>query len=222
MRSSRVPARTASTTARTAARTSSSASEAVRTVVRSGVTGGAPGPSHAGRDPEPGQRLVDLGVGIELAGEPDDHLGGEVLRQGHEEPGGVQRKALGQVHDERPELGPDPDRVGKGGGLEQVFLVGPGGREPRPDRAVQPHHLGRPPGRAGERVERGRRSSPAAPGRWPPAPTRWPGAGGRVRTARGRRPARPASPRPARAWTPAACPGPPGRPRRAARPAGRW
>ena len=39
MRSSRVPARTASTTARTAARTSSSPSEAVSTVVRSAATG---------------------------------------------------------------------------------------------------------------------------------------------------------------------------------------
>ena len=96
-----------------------------------------------------------------------------------------------------------------GGRGEQVLLVGPlaapGGRG-RPGGGARPRGLGRwtPPARRGRRG-----TGRAAPGRCSPGPTRWPGARRRARTARGRRPARPAWRPPAPAWTPASCPGRP-------------
>ena len=83
MRSSRVPARTASTTARTAARTSSSPSDAVSTVVRSGGDRGrarrrAVAPSAV--DPEAVAASGSTSASAAgVAGEPGDDRGGDVL-----------------------------------------------------------------------------------------------------------------------------------------------
>ena len=139
-----------------------------------------------------------------------------------EEGGAVAGQPLRQVDDERAELRPSRLGPDRGGGEEQVLLVGPvalragpgwpgaGGPPRRPARWCGP----------ARRARRGR--GPAARGRCSPARTRWQGGRRRVRTGQGRPRARRASRPPARASTPAVVPTRRARTRRAARPAGRW
>ena len=127
MRSKRVPARAASTTARTAMRTSSSAS-VVDMTASSPVGRRAAGCSVRAAAP-PGELLGerhDPGIGVGVAGEPDDELDGASLGERSEELRFQRAQSLGQVDDDAPEAIRHLVARSLGGSGEEVALVVPG------------------------------------------------------------------------------------------------
>ena len=225
MRSSRVPARTASTTARTAARTSSSPSDAVSTMVRSawtgrGVADAVPASRHRSRAGRATPRTSASAAAWPVR--PAMTVVGRCAASAASSRGAVLRQPLRQVDDERAERSRGR-RAGQGGGGGRGGLPRRTSRlEPGARGRVEAHDLAGPVARRrpARRARPGR--GRAARGRCSRGPTRWPGARPPARTARGRRPARPAWPPPAPGWRPAACPVRPAPTRRAARPTGRW
>ena len=160
MRSSDVPARTASTTVRTAARTSSSASDAVMMRVEDADNHRRerrPQRWPAEVHPEAGDGLDDLGIGLGHpggAGEDAQLAGGAERGQ---QLGRVAGEPLGEVDDHGADVGGDgAAQHGGGGRCDEVLFVVPALGQAGPCRPVDAHHLARSGAAGGKGGERHR------------------------------------------------------------------
>ena len=126
-------------------------------MVRSAATAGriAPSPSAGSCGAQAAKGRQHLGIGGGDAGDPHDGGGGDVLGQRRQQAAGVLGDPLREVDDQRTELGRGSPPGRGGGRVEQVLLVRPSRRHPRPHGAVEAHDLAGSGAAAGQRVEGG-------------------------------------------------------------------